>query len=40
VVRNRRTIESWLGAYGTALCQTLEDADRANPRLEVLFPED
>lgn len=40
VVRHRETIESWLGDYGTALCQTLEDADRANPRLEVLFPED
>ena len=40
VVQHRETILSWLGEYGTALCQTLEDADRANPRLEVLFPED
>lgn len=40
VVRHRGTILSWLGEYGAALCQTLEDADRANPGLEVLFPED
>lgn len=40
VVRHRRTILSWLGEYGAALCWTLEDADRANPSLEVLFPED
>lgn len=40
VVRHRETILSWLGEYGSALCRTLEDADRANPRLEVLFPED
>lgn len=40
VVRHRETILSWLGEYGAALCQTLEDADRANPGLEVLFPED
>ena len=40
VVRHRETLLSWLGEYGTALCQTLEDADRANPGLEVLFSED
>lgn len=40
VVRHRRTMENWLGAYAAALCQTLEDADRANPGLEVLFPEE
>ena len=40
VVRHQATILSWLGEYGAALCQTLEDADRANPGLEVLFPED
>lgn len=37
VVRHKGTILSWLGEYGEALCQTLEDAARANPRLEVLF---
>ena len=40
VVQHKDTILSWLGEYGVALCQTLEDADRANPGLEVLFPED
>ena len=40
VVRHRDALLSWLGGYGAALCQTLEDADRANPMLEVLFPED
>ena len=40
VVRHKETILAQLGRYGTALCQTLEDADRANPSLEVLFPED
>jgi len=40
VVRHKETILSWLGDYGAALCQTLVDADRVNPRLEVLFPED
>lgn len=40
VVRHREAILSWLGDYGAALCQTLEDADRANPGLEVLFPEE
>ena len=40
VVQHRETILSWLGEYGGALCQTLEDADRANPGLEVLFPEE
>lgn len=40
LVRHRETILSWLGEYGEALCQTLEDADRANPGLEVLFPEE
>lgn len=40
VVRHRESLLSWLGGYGAALCQTLEDADRANPGLEILFPED
>lgn len=40
VVRHQEAILSWLGEYGAALCQTLEDADRANPGLEVLFPKD
>ena len=40
VVRHRETILSWLGEYGAALCQTLEDAARDNPGLQVLFPED
>lgn len=40
VVRHQGTILSWLGEYGAALCQTLEDAGRANPGLEVLFPKD
>lgn len=40
VVRHREAILSWLGKYGAALCRTLEDADRVNPGLEVLFSED
>ena len=40
VVRHKEALLSRLGRYGTALCRTLEDADRANPNLEVLFPED
>ena len=40
IVRHKGTLLSWLGDYGEALCQTLEDADRVNPRLEVLFQED
>lgn len=40
VVRQRETLLSWLGRYGAALCQTLEDAARANPSLEVRFSED
>lgn len=40
LVRHRETILSWLGEYGEALLQTLEDADRANPRLEVLYLKD
>ena len=38
IVRRRDILISWLGDYGAALCQTLEDADRSNPKLEVLFP--
>lgn len=38
VVRHREALLAWLGDYGAALCRTLEDADRANPGLEVLFP--
>lgn len=40
VVRRKRIIISWLGEYGAALCRTLEDADRDNPSIEVLFQED
>ena len=40
VVQHRDVLLTWLGEYGTALCQTLEDADRANPGLQVLFPSD
>lgn len=40
VLLHRAALITWLGRYGAALCRTLEDADRANPRLEVLFPED
>lgn len=40
VLLHREALLYWLGGYGAALCQTLEDADRANPSLEVLFPED
>ena len=40
IVRHKRTLLSWLGDYGEALCQTLEDAARVNPRLEVLVQED
>lgn len=39
-VRHKGTILSRLGAYGEALCRTLEDAARANPRLKVLFQEE
>ena len=39
IVRRRDTVISFLGDYGEALCQTLEDAGRANPQLEVLFPQ-
>lgn len=39
VVLHREALLSWLGGYGAALCRTLEDADMANPSLEVLFPE-
>lgn len=37
VVRHCNTLLSWLGDYGKALCQTLEDAERANPGLEIIF---
>lgn len=40
VVRHRDVLLTWLGGYGIALCQTLEDADRATPNLQVLFPPD
>ena len=40
VVQHRDVLLTWLGEYGAALCQTLEDADRANPGLQVLFPLD
>lgn len=37
VIRHGDTLLSWLGDYGKALVQTLIDADRVNPDLEVLF---
>ncbi len=37
VIRHGNTLLSWLGDYGRALIQTLIDADRVNPGLEVLF---
>lgn len=40
VVRHKRTLLSWLGDYGEAICQTLEDAERSNPMLEILFLDD
>ena len=40
VIRQGDTLLSWLGVYGKALIQTLLDADRANPGLEVLFSEE
>ena len=40
VVQHRDVLLTWLGEYGTALCQTLEDADRATANLQVLFPMD
>ena len=40
VVQHRDVLLTWLGEYGTALCQTLEDADRVTPNLQVLFPLD
>ena len=40
VVQHRKALLSRLGGYGTALCRTLEEADRSNPDLEVLFSED
>ena len=40
VVQHKAALISQLGRYGTALCRTLEDAERANPNLEALFPED
>ena len=40
VIRQGDTLLSWLGDYGKALIQTLLDADRANPGLEVLLSEE
>lgn len=37
VIWHKGTILSWLGDYGEALCQTMEDAARANPLLEILY---
>ena len=37
VIRHGDTLLSWLGDYGQALVQTLLDADKVNPGLEVLF---
>ena len=40
LIRHGDTLLSWLGDYGRALIQTLIDADKANPGLEVLFDEE
>lgn len=40
MIRHGNTILSWLGEYGRALIQTMIDADRVNPALEVLFAEE
>ena len=40
VIRRGDTLVSWLGDYGKSLIQTMLDADRANPGLEVLFDKD
>lgn len=39
VVLHREELVDFLGGYGRALLETLEDADRANPTLEVLYEE-
>lgn len=39
MIQHGNTLLSWLGDYGQALIQTMIDADRANPSLEVLFAE-
>lgn len=39
VVLHREELVGLLGGYGRALLETLEDADRANPTLEVLYEE-
>ena len=39
VVLHREELVEFLGGYGRALLETLEDADRANPTLEVLYEE-
>jgi len=39
MIEHGNTLLSWLGDYGQALIQTMIDADRANPALEVLFAE-
>lgn len=40
VIEHGNTLLSWLGDYGQALIQTMLDAERANPDLEVLFSEE
>ena len=40
IIRHGHTLLSWLGDYGKALIQTMLDADRVNPGLEVLFDEE
>lgn len=40
VIRHGDTVLSWLGDYGKALVQTMIDADRLNPGLEVLFSDE
>lgn len=40
LIRGGDTLLSWLGDYGKALIQTMLDADRVNPGLEVLFDEE
>lgn len=40
VILHGNTLVSWLGDYGKALIQTMIDADRVNPGLEVVFSEE
>ena len=39
VVLRRELLEERLGDYGRALLETLEDAERNNPALQILYGE-